>query len=583
MSVPLGLYKKDGSPCEYKGYTTGKSQHDTLDEIRTAFQENDIVIFKGMVGSGKSVVGIRLALDQQYGRGVVAVPTKVLSDQYFDDYDGNKYFFELDNHRASIRTLKGRNNFVCPRGSHALAMDKTVAADERNLPCTQDINKTIHETRLSCLMECTSWGFVFPEERDDLRPFMKMSYPGLRHDWFLCGVSDPCPYWRQFDAYPTAACIVMNKDKWRAEVAIGRLPRTPLTVIDEADEFLDSLITTTSISNKTVNRVAEPFLDSADATLRSCASKLYDNWLELALATDPIRVLKSYLRPLLLESEDELDKELFYKVNDLIEFEAQGLLVWEREKDEKKAIINFAMPHPDKLLKSLQDKIGGDWLLMSATLQERSVLQSIYDIDPPVINGETSFPGKLIEVLTATKEERSMFDKSWRKDIADSLTWFKSYRDRAFAVMKQPALEIRHSQRYFSKDEWKRLTVEQDERLHAFITKPEGVFSATKLDRGIDLKGVKTIFIDKYPNPGMDGLALRSIRSRLKKENPNDREETTWWQYYGDMARRDFIQQIGRVLRKEEDVVDFWSPDIKCHQELRNAWNGKIVREVRRI
>ncbi|KXA92331.1 hypothetical protein AKJ65_07720 [candidate division MSBL1 archaeon SCGC-AAA259E19] len=39
---------------------------------------------------------------------------------------------------------------------------------------------------------------------------------------------------------------------------------------------------------------------------------------------------------------------------------------------------------------------------------------------------------------------------------------------------------------------------------------------------------------------------------------------------------REFIQQIGRTVRSPEDVVEFSSPDAKCHKKLRQSWEGEI-------
>ncbi len=49
-----------------------------------------------------------------------------------------------------------------------------------------------------------------------------------------------------------------------------------------------------------------------------------------------------------------------------------------------------------------------------------------------------------------------------------------------------------------------------------------------------------------------------------------------FWAYYLDMAEREFVQQVGRVLRSPSDVVEFWSPDETCHRKLKKVWKGVV-------
>lgn len=567
--MSLGLYKKDGSPCTPQQYSTGASQLDSLNEMREAFRTNNIVIFKGMVGSGKSVVGIRMILDRQYGRGIVAVPTIVLSEQYERDYDGNKYF-EIEGHRASLRILKGRQNFSCPRGSHALAdQGDLIRSDKRYLPCTRKVEEP--ETRLSALEDCNSWGFVFPKWREGLEPYLKDSYDGLNGRCYLCGLDNCCDYWGQFDAYLSADCLVMNEAKWRCEVTIGRLPKTEITVIDEADMFLDSLTATTTIMEWQIERVASRLVETGDATLRNRGVHLFDQWKAVLLRLlDPLEFVEAYFYPLLAASEDPSLESLRYKMEDLIRHRT---LVKSRVE---RSVVKFAIPYPDRVLADLQKRVGGDWLLMSATFQDSKVLKSIYNIEAPMIEGETRFPGTLIDITTG--RERSMRDSDWRNKKLPSveeksLLWFESLRGQIFARIATPAFEPLHSKRYFRKAVWDEMMAKQDDQFAAFMIRPQGILSTTKADRGVDFKGVKAIFVDKYPNPGLDDLGLSTIKERLIKEH----SVAKFWEFYDDIARREFIQQIGRVLRQRDDVVEFWSPDVQSHKMLPVVWKGKIV------
>ena len=94
---------------------------------------------------------------------------------------------------------------------------------------------------------------------------------------------------------------------------------------------------------------------------------------------------------------------------------------------------------------------------------------------------------------------------------------------------------------------------------------------STKMDRGADLKGMKSIIILKFPYPDSEDPLLKGMQRRLGAES--------FRQYYRDMAEREFVQQIGRTLRSDDDVVEFWSTDNMCHVQLGRLWKGSIVVE----
>ena len=51
--------------------------------------------------------------------------------------------------------------------------------------------------------------------------------------------------------------------------------------------------------------------------------------------------------------------------------------------------------------------------------------------------------------------------------------------------------------------------------------------------------------------------------------------------FYANQAYRDFIQQIGRGQRKEEQILHFYSPDIRCHRMLKGLdWLFNIKEDV---
>lgn len=128
--MDLNLFDRAGSPVPPIVYPSGKTQTDLVSEILAAFKDSDVVFLKGIVGSGKSVVGMRVALEM--GKGAVSVPTKVLSDQYVRSYERNLYFkHPTKGYPAGIGLLKGRQNYRCP---HTLGHRSCASI---RLPCTR--------------------------------------------------------------------------------------------------------------------------------------------------------------------------------------------------------------------------------------------------------------------------------------------------------------------------------------------------------------------------------------------------------------------------------------------------------------
>ncbi len=89
------------------------------------------------------------------------------------------------------------------------------------------------------------------------------------------------------------------------------------------------------------------------------------------------------------------------------------------------------------------------------------------------------------------------------------------------------------------------------------------------MDRGADLEGMESVLILKYPRPDYSNPLIKATKKKLGDKK--------FWPYYRDIARRDFIQQVGRTVRSPDDEVEFWSPDKKCHDMLQKCWEGDIT------
>ena len=547
--LELGLYDIKNRLQEPLRYSLGKTQTDLIEEILEAFSGNDIVFLKGTVGSGKSVVGLRTILE--FGKGIVSVPTKVLSDQYVASYEREKYFMRADGSAAKIGILKGRGNFRC---MYMADRERKISCAASILPCRRPLNKEAGERRIDALQDCSHWGFIFASGwKDSIKNAEVMPYQGIKGKWLWC-MRGKCPYWKQFGGYVFSDAIVMNSAKWAAELNIGRLPEVPLTVVDEADGWLDSLAVKVSLTQKVMERVLEKIerLSGEQEELGDKGETLHDMWSGVLDGRgDPIE-LAGHLAGL-LDEMDETSGTLYWKLRSVLEHKDHA--EWEHVG---KGIV-FFVPDPKIVLKRILEAVGGKWLLMSATVQGEDVLKEVFGIEPTFVEGETRFPGKIIQRKLGQEETvnyRRWADDGFRRRYWDLLS---KMRRRA----KLPSFVPVHSLKYLPpklREDMLRNSVDVYELGRAQFS--------TKMDRGADLKGRGSVIILKFPYPERGDPLLKGMERRLGPR--------AFWEYYRDMAEREFVQQVGRVLRSPSDVVEFWSPDETCHRKLKKVWKGVV-------
>ncbi len=538
LGLKLRLYDKK-KPLQPRRYSSGKTQSDLIREILESFKSHDIVLLRAMVGSGKSVVGIRTILE--LGKGIVSVPTKVLSEQYAASYEGERYFLKEDGSKAAIRIIKGRDNFPC---HHMREMGHRAACANMKIPCRRPLNREAGERRIDALKECPYWGFVFPKGvAKDVKGAEKLPYPGIQGEWVVCMHGD-CPYWAQFSSFQSSDVIVMNSMKWAAEVSMGRLPKSPITVIDEADEWLDSLALKVQVTDKKIAAITAKLQDEESI------SELGVAWRRAIGGRDQLHL--AVLLTELLEEIDETSDDFFWKLKSVVENREN--VECEVEDDA----LLYLVPDPKPVLRKLMDRVGGKWLLMSATLQSEEVLREVFGIDPVIVEGETNFPGKLIQRMSG--EEVAVNHEKWSSD-----SFRREYWRRLSEIMsraKKPAFIPIHAFKYIPPEIADRIDRE------AAVSDYGGVMMSTKMDRGADLKGMGSIILTKFPFADMNDPLLRGMKKRLGKKS--------FFAYYRDIAERCFVQQVGRVLRSPGDVAEFWSPDETCHTLLRGVWKGRI-------
>ncbi|MEW6221894.1 MAG: helicase C-terminal domain-containing protein [Candidatus Hadarchaeota archaeon] len=541
--MELRLYEK-GGPLKPRRYSSGKTQTDLIGEIVDAFDESDVVFLKATVGSGKSVVGVRTALE--LGRGIVSVPTKVLSDQYAASYEGEKYFMKKKGGKAKIGILKGRRNFSC---FYAKDKKKRATCAAVGLPCTRPLNKEEGEHRADAVRECPHWGFIFHKAlAQSIKGAKKSPYEGVAEEWVWC-MKGECPYWKQFEAYLKSDVIVMNSMKWAAEVAVGRLPKVPLTVVDEADDWLDSLALKVQVTEK---RIAEIRRKLDDEELSDELDKVWAG--TLVGRKDPLD-LALYLSAL-LEDIEEAGGDILWKLKSVLDH-------WDSAECEvRENSVLYLVPDPRTVLQKFMEKVGGKWLLMSATVQSREILKGVFGIEPVFLEGETKFPGTLIH--RATGREEAVNYRRWMNDSFREGYW--NLLSEIMKKAKRPGFIPIHAFKYLPPELSKMAASSEAE-----VFEHDGIMMTTKMDRGADLKGMGSIIITKFPYPEREDPLLKGMEKRLGGE--------AFWSYYRDIAERCFIQQLGRVVRSEKDRAEFWSPDRICHEMLMKVWKGKVQRD----
>ncbi|GAH89068.1 unnamed protein product, partial [marine sediment metagenome] len=189
--------------------------------------------------------------------------------------------------------------------------------------------------------------------------------------------SEPCPYYDQFIHFTNPGAIIMNKAKWEIETWLGRKPKVSVEVIDEGDDFLDSLTYKTSINRGTFRRirrdelVSPEILDSNEERfedlIRRYGSDGYDGFLQD----------DDYIIGFLLEFSDMLkgaaSSDFIYnkvmKISIILNHLDTSWIKTYRTKNS--AGITMFIPNPDITLRELS-KRSGKILFMSATIHTPS-------------------------------------------------------------------------------------------------------------------------------------------------------------------------------------------------------------------
>lgn len=570
-----GLYSCEGEPVKPWIFSNGKSQEEVIDEILEAFESHRIVLLKGGVGSGKSIIASTIC--GAMGRGVINVPVKALQEQYRRDYEG-RLSIRLGDRALRIQVLKGRDNYACE-----WHRDKGYRCSRRSLVCTMPLDSDT--PRWSVAGRCPYWSPIYPGKIKALIDSIGCElreYDSVIGTQYIYLRKKACGYYAQNLAYAEADVVVYNNAKWFVDTAMGRKTRVEVEVFDEGDLFLDTLSTKTRLTERTLARLKSEAEEAGRELVKNHRRR------EASILKSKAEDVILWFEELLKKGRGEAPRELDGLVEDyltvLIEFlgllntefadnlrmRLENLMYYKRETYfyTEPGAVNFFISDPSIVLRTLMEKSADKLLLMSATLQSPEVVEKIYNFnDFAYVEGEPRMMGRVYPRRLGTESPvnwRNWKKPGFRHGYWDALSWI-------IEKARRPTLVQIHAYQYLPEEEEYPLLptqgfarqMDQEENIAMFRVGREELLFSTKTDRGIDLPDdtCRSIVLMKYPYPGLKDPFFAVMRRKLGEE--------AFWEYYHDLAWREFQQQIGRGLRNPGDWVEVWSPDLLVHKRLR--------------
>lgn len=526
-------------------YTNGKSQEDVTQEVIEMFQSYDVVALKGGVGSGKSVVALRVV--SHYGSGIIAVPTKVLQRQYVENYcTGRHYHFNLGDRILPVNFMFGRTNFTCDFSGGNCA--------NSDAPCNRKLMS--EERRYQAASECLGWSpiysssFISEGMIDSLPHCEQIEYQSVKgRKMFFCS-DDPCEYYEQFLHYTRDGAIIMNLAKWEAETWAGRKPLTEVEIIDEGDTLLDGLSYKRSIRDTFFERLRRRNEITGEEHIllfekyRQCIQR--NRGYEGLVNGSIIEFLDIFVKK--LDEKVGMTQNLVSKVKLFLQYPD---MLYAQVKDDH---ITLFLSRPDVVFSELKSR-SGKILLMSATMQTPKIFSSVFRFtDVPLVQAEPKFPGTL--KIMSISNSLDISHRNWVKtEVREK---YYQILNKIIARATRPTLVQVHALKYMPR--------EHKEQLNQGFQ--NGVSWSTVTDRGIDLPddACRSIIITKYPFPDLSDIVFKVLRETYG--------DNTYWKYVNDMASRELVQQCGRAIRHPDDWCEIWSPDTKVLSSLLRLWKG---------
>ena len=563
---------------------------------------------------------IALNVARKLGKSSVVVPVKALQKQYEEDYTENKFLYKPNGQKMKIAVLTGRENhdsiinegISCadpelPENIKISEKNYAKIADYfRNNPFVsgQDIPDYKNIRRLSIAPSNPYWSPIVPSSYDlnQLKDAKKIKYEGCDgREYTFYHRKSGCSYYDQYIAYKDADVIIFNVAKYKAELALGRKPSTEIEIIDEADEFLDSLfqqeeINLTRLGNSLSTTAPEtPIARETIKEILEIIGLEEQNKRALGIDENQIHNLdESRIKKIfkLLIKDKELESEILVDENNYankalelarnLEEMTEEVYLTYRKEDENLHIKLVSTNLSQKISELLEkSKV---LLLMSGTLHSQSVIKNIFGLKEfKIVEAETLNQGGIDIVMTGKEKDcrYSNFSDGQhsRKEYLEAL-------NLAVEKAKKPVLiHVNAFQDLPNEDEKSMYKIgnlitqesliemqREDKTGKLVAIFKQGLndkLFTTKCSRGIDFPGkmCNSIIFTKYPNPNISDTFWKI----LQKTHPDH-----FWEFYRDKAYREFLQRIYRAVRSKDDHAYILSPDLRVIQSVRKLQNGQV-------
>lgn len=587
-------------------FSNGKTQEDVVKEVVNLIESGKkVILLHGVCGTGKSAIALNIS--RVLGKSSIVVPIKSLQKQYEKDYMGGKYLLKSNGHKLKIAMITGRDNhdsIIFPGVSCADPnLPDTIKITEKNYSRLREYyleNPFINSNsvpdvnnlkRISIAPSNPYWSPILPSSVNlsQLTDAEKKTYKGMYGDEFTFYHRKPgCSYYDQYLSYFNSDVIIFNSAKYLAEVSMGRKPQTEVEIIDEADEFLDNLSNQIKLNLTRLSssfKLIFPESYKAENSIKKILELLEleeRNKRALGIAEDKIyHINETKIEEILklISSDKELESEI---IIDETNYANRALEAAQNFKDSledtyvsfsKEDDSLFATLVTTNLAKKFKSIVDGSraMVLMSGTLHSEKVLKDLFGIkDFSVVEAETLHQGSIEIFKTGIefdcKYSNFKLGKYSRRDYLKAL-------ERVISKSEKPALvhinafsdlpteneiSLFDLNGLVSQEDVKFLQGEDKVgiRILDFKQGKSEVLFTTKCSRGIDFPGktCNSVVFTKYPNPNVKGTFWKI----LQKTHPN-----SYWDFYKDKARREFLQRIYRAVRSKDDYVYVLSPDIR--------------------
>ncbi|MHA1574983.1 MAG: helicase C-terminal domain-containing protein [Alphaproteobacteria bacterium] len=554
--------------------------------------------------------------------------------------------------KLKIAVITGRNNHICKfleddesiipkitRETNATLHDifgkerevlkkekrkKDLSADNWDLPCKieikeknfprikqylkknqnikqSDFNKAKEVRRMSVASICPYWSPVVSDTYELKGPTFnsakKRTYEGLaQNNYVFYSRKKGCPFYEQFNSYLDSDVIVFNALKYKLETALNRKPKTKIEIIDECDEFLDSLTNQRSINLDRVLNSLNYVFSSEDFALK-IKKEMTEIILHMkrdvrintaALSGEIIPLKKTGIYDLIKMAKK--NPEFFETIDEenyLFDFEETAKMFGDFmsetfvtfEKNENTLKASLVTTNLEKRFGEMLEK-NNIFVLMSGTLHSKEVLEHIFGLrDFITIDAETTALGQ-IEVKKTGMEMDCRYANFKSKKY--SREEYLRALSKSVEVAKKPCLvhvnafndlpsssEIAEYDLFNLVDREKLIEEQFRDKTGVLVKEFKAgnktVLFSTRASRGVDFPGneCNSIVFTKYPNPNVKDPFYKI----LSQTNPD-----YYWEFYRDKAKRELWQRVYRGVRSNTDHVYVLSPDSR----VLDAFSPKI-------